>query len=51
MKYGKLIKDIRLELSEAVVADKEKAYARARACLLYVKNLIEKNIVRKQRNG
>lgn len=44
MMYQKLIKEIRLEISEANAADKERAYVRAKACLLRAKELIEKNI-------
>jgi len=44
MRYSKLIKDIRLEISEAALADREKAYVRAKACLLHVKKLIEKGL-------
>lgn len=40
MKFGKLIKEVRLELSEAAVADKEKSYTRARACLTHAKRLL-----------
>lgn len=44
MKYAKLVKDIRVELSEAVVADREKAYVRAKACLMNVKKLIDSGL-------
>lgn len=37
----KLVKEVRIELREALVADKEKAKARALACLLHAETLIE----------
>lgn len=51
MRYSKLIKDIRLGLSEAVIADKEKAYTRAWAILLHVRSLIDRKIVKEKKNG
>jgi len=41
-KFEKIIKDIRLEIAEAVVADKEDFDVRANACLLHVKYLVER---------
>lgn len=40
MKFDRLIKEVRLELSEAVVADKEKNNTRARLCLEHAKRLL-----------
>lgn len=44
MKYADLVKDIRAELSEVTMADREKAYVRAEACLLHIKKLIEQSL-------
>lgn len=44
MKYAKLFKEIGVEVSEAKLADKEKAYTRAKACLMRVQVLIEKRL-------
>lgn len=40
-KIDKLVKAVRVELSEAVLADKEDATVRARACLLHAKRLLD----------
>jgi len=44
MKLERLVKEIRVELSEALIAHKEKAHVRAKACLLHVRNLIDANV-------
>lgn len=44
MEYEKLIKDIRVELTEAVKADRENEHVRAKACLLHIKTIIDKAI-------
>lgn len=44
MKFQRLLKEIRLELSEATLADKEGLYVRAKACLLRIKNVIAKDL-------
>lgn len=41
MKFDGLIRQVRKILSEAEIADKEKAYERAKVCLLYAKVLIK----------
>lgn len=40
-KYRKLITNVRIEMAEAEVADKEGVIVRARACLLRAKRLLD----------
>lgn len=40
LKYSKTIKEIRRELSEAVLADKDGAHNIAKACLLRIKEIV-----------
>lgn len=44
MKYSVLIKEIRLELSEAAAADKRGDKTIAKACLLHVKKLVNQKV-------
>lgn len=46
-KVEKLVKDVRTELSEVVVADKESARGGVLACLMHAKELIE-TFIRKE---
>lgn len=51
MRYQKLIKEVRLEMSEANLADHYKVYVRARACLLRVQKMIEDQLRGEFENG
>lgn len=50
-RYRKLITNVRIEMAEAEVADKEGAIIRAKACLLHAKEIIETFLQKESSNG
>jgi len=50
-KYRKIVTDVRIEMAEVEVADKEGADVRARACLLHAKEIIETFLRKENEDG